>query len=946
MSVFTSSRAVLVFVACLAAGTAGGQVPEQIMRPGYEPTPVQEAIEARFASGNELDAELPTLLAGGRTADTERAFAIITALIEGGESARACARLPALIAAYRRTIESGATQALAGRRNARIDYFLRLGRIVQLGEIARDLCSANRPEAIEVDVAWAREQLSAAVDALAGQGLVAPAELVGNLMDVADRFLPSNVFGLLPVDIARASAIREMVRQGHRWGGEVRQELLSVDAGELFASAMNALLNRGAAEALTVEFASRALIAIMSVDAIRGRADAVYQNAGRLRAILTRVRRDGEGGLPNAAWECQVSTLELLVRLGPSTRPARPPACRGDWQYLYQETAARIFYGRLLAAPEAERRRSLLPLFITPILADIAIGVPTAPDPFREDADIVARLLNAERAARAGDTDENRFRSLGLGMEAVTENAILSASMENIATLRGAGPIYREFRALRELRFSSGEPAQVLPSSLPPPPPLVAGSGEVTLPLEDLPARQRRFDTLRRRLEREVPEFAQLTSGAPVRLQQVQAVLRPDELLLLVVTTPFGTQTMAVSATEIRSGVSGWGLARMRRAVDRLRWDLGASAVPEPSNTYSRWLDQSDGGRAFARSLAHDIYRETIGPVEAMLEGKNRLIVISSGPLTTLPFSVLVRRAPTGSDSDPAALRATPWLGDRVAISQLDSIFSFLLMRQRPVAVTPAGHQFTFVGVGDPVTYGRDLLCNNDRGVARSVAGELRSASQGFTNPHLLIRMLPRLRCTAVELDAMARMLQAPRSILLKAENATEARFRHTDISSADLIHFATHGLVGDFVGLRVTESALVLTPPSDGVDPPSDNDGFLLASDISQLRLRAQIVILSTCNSGQGEDIDSPPLGGLARAFLNAGARNLMVSFWPVNDRVGPLLTVEAVRLLRASEGRLTASEALQQAMRSLRNNTSIDGPNNSFAHPGYWASYSMISD
>ena len=88
-----------------------------------------------------------------------------------------------------------------------------------------------------------------------------------------------------------------------------------------------------------------------------------------------------------------------------------------------------------------------------------------------------------------------------------------------------------------------------------------------------------------------------------------------------------------------------------------------------------------------------------------------------------------------------------------------------------------------------------------------------------------------------------------------------------------------------------------------------------------------------------------APGLSGLARAFFYAGARNLLVSHWPVRDDVASRLTVDTLRR-QAADPKLSRAEAFQQAMRAIRNDASHDSATDTWAHPNAWAPFSLIGD
>jgi CHAT domain-containing protein len=352
--------------------------------------------------------------------------------------------------------------------------------------------------------------------------------------------------------------------------------------------------------------------------------------------------------------------------------------------------------------------------------------------------------------------------------------------------------------------------------------------------------------------------------------------------------------------------------------------------------------DAREGPPRFSRQIAYNLYRELVAPVEAVLAGKRRLYVVAAGSLASLPFSVLVTRPPEGADDDPAALRGTAWLTDAYALVHLPTIRSLALLRG---AGGQSRHDGAFMGFGDPVLLGAPPPEEMDRG-----RGPALSSPPPTDTRMAGLRELARLPRTARELEAMRRAFAAPESAIHLAEHATESEVRAADLSGVRILAFATHGITpGDSVRVGqawrtaaetfgLSEPGLVLTPPA---RPGDADDGFLAASEVAALRLDADWVILSACNTATGESARQG-LSELSRAFFYAGARNLLASHWPVADEVAARLTVRTVAL---EQGGMPRAEAFQLAMREIRMDASHDA-RESWAHPFYWAPFVLIGD
>jgi CHAT domain-containing protein len=145
-------------------------------------------------------------------------------------------------------------------------------------------------------------------------------------------------------------------------------------------------------------------------------------------------------------------------------------------------------------------------------------------------------------------------------------------------------------------------------------------------------------------------------------------------------------------------------------------------------------------------------------------------------------------------------------------------------------------------------------------------------------------------------LQAEAQALGAPPSSVYLRKDATVTKVKSLDLSDVRVVAFATHGLVaGDLPALA--EPAVALTPPA---EPTKEDDGLLRASDVPQLKLNADWVVLSACNTAAADGTPGAEgLSGLAKAFFHAGARSLLVSHWPVDSVATVKLTTSAFRAL-----------------------------------------------
>ena len=265
------------------------------------------------------------------------------------------------------------------------------------------------------------------------------------------------------------------------------------------------------------------------------------------------------------------------------------------------------------------------------------------------------------------------------------------------------------------------------------------------------------------------------------------------------------------------------------------------------------------------------------------------------------------------------------YLGNSVAISVLPSVAA--LRDLRAVAGRSKAPQ-PFIGFADPAFAGADT----DR---RNVADAANLCRQGEPIDPAVLRGLPRLRESADEVKRIATALGAGSDAVVTGAAVTERRVRESDLARYRVVAFATHGLLPEELRCQA-EPALALTPPA---TPTKGEDGLLDASEVATLKLDADWVVLSACDTaGSDGTLGGESLSGLARAFFYAGARALLVSHWAVAS--GP--TVDLTTGMFAAQARdstIGKAEALRRAQNALRSRPQT-------AHPFFWAPFVVVGD
>jgi CHAT domain-containing protein len=346
----------------------------------------------------------------------------------------------------------------------------------------------------------------------------------------------------------------------------------------------------------------------------------------------------------------------------------------------------------------------------------------------------------------------------------------------------------------------------------------------------------------------------------------------------------------------------------------------------------------------FDLAAAHELYVALFGPVETLIKDKPQLLIVPTGPLTALPFHLLVTEKPAIAlprmqSNDMAGYRDAGWLVRRHAVTVLPSVANLKALR---VSVRKGQGTKPMIGFGDPV-FARDQIAASvgQRASTVKIAARTRAYAEYWqgasVNRAKLAEALPPLPDSADELKAVAAKLGASSSDIHLGRDATEANVKRLPLADYRVVYFATHGLVaGDVEGLG--EPSLALTLPN---EPSELDDGLLTASEVAQLELNADWVVLSACNTAASEKPGAEALSGLARAFFYAGARALLVSHWGIDSKAAARLSTSTFDIMN-SDRTIGRAEALRRAMLAYLDDRS-DIWN---AYPGFWGSFSLVGE
>lgn len=457
----------------------------------------------------------------------------------------------------------------------------------------------------------------------------------------------------------------------------------------------------------------------------------------------------------------------------------------------------------------------------------------------------------------------------------------------------------------------------------------------------------KKVESEREQLETEIrrkhPQYAEIQYPTPLSLEAIQGLLDERTVLLEYALGHEASFLFAVSQDDFL-------VARLPSAstisdsVTKLRQAISL----KPTSDLSAYVTQ-----------ASELYKTLIRPASKLLERKKELIIVPDGILHYLPFEVLLSSG--GMKARRTPRRQLPYLVRDYAISYVPSA-SVLASLRRPLERPPTlvgcvvGRGFAsqreatpppqkmFLAYADPVYDQREPEATSPIGlVVRSVFGE--------GTPW----KLRRLQYSRQEVQRIAALYPKGEVDLHLGQDATEEHVKTEGrLSHYRFIHFAAHGLLNEN---KPPYSGIVLTLPQKKDSRPKTQDrqtqqhrqvplmnnkprtkdpvedGLLQVYEIFNLKLNADLVVLSACETGLGKEVKGEGLIGLTRAFLYAGTPLVVVSLWKVEDRSTAELMTQFYRHLK--DGQRSKADALRQAQLELIR---------AGAHPYFWAPFVLV--
>jgi CHAT domain-containing protein/tetratricopeptide (TPR) repeat protein len=443
------------------------------------------------------------------------------------------------------------------------------------------------------------------------------------------------------------------------------------------------------------------------------------------------------------------------------------------------------------------------------------------------------------------------------------------------------------------------------------------------------------YEELQVQIRARSPRYAALTQPQPLSLAEIQQqVLDPDTLLLEYSLGDEASHLFVVSQSSIT-----WRQLPKRSEIEaatrRVR-ELLTATQPQPGDTEAKYQARVKKARESYWTQAAELSRMLLGPVASRLGGK-RLVIVADGALQYIPFAALPAPSPGNDVGRNSGAEPQPLFVEHEIVS-LPSASALATLRRETAGRKPA--EKSLAVLADPVFTDDDTRVGRNVGAA-GAKEKTRSADPdemdivslqmtrsgretGVVGAEAGFGRLLNTRREAAAISALVPERERMQALDFEASRTTALR---PELGEYRIIHFATHGMLNN---VHPELSGIVLSLVDKEGRP---QDGFLRLQDIYNLKLSAELVVLSACQTGLGKDIKGEGLIGLARGFMYAGAPRIVTSLWKVDDRATSELMKRFYQGMFGTE-RLRPAGALRQAQLSI-------WKQKQWREPYYWAAF-----
>ena len=443
----------------------------------------------------------------------------------------------------------------------------------------------------------------------------------------------------------------------------------------------------------------------------------------------------------------------------------------------------------------------------------------------------------------------------------------------------------------------------------------------------ELSALEAQYQQVQQTIRARYPAYEQMMHPDAVTLREIQTkVLGDDQSLLLEYV--LGNERSYLWVVS-RSGFESYELPGKNEIEESARnlYGLLTALQPRPGETFA---DRQARTRKAEEMLPNEIIQLSklvLAPVAEKL-GKKRLIIVADGALQYIPFQVLTLTNTRNENSTASTEMPIPLLLDHEIVNQPSASTLALLLTDSIDRARPAG---SVAILADPVFEADDARLRERNIVAtpRKLGGsETDEVSRVFRDVGQSIdhRRIPRLLESRQEAEAIVSVVPWRTAFKALDFDANRSTLSTPSFGQYRILHFATHTMIDN----QNPEFSGILLSLIDSKGHPVD--GFLSMSDIYDLRLSSNLVVLSACNTALGKDVKGEGLVGLTRGFLYAGASGVTASLWKVDDEATAKL------MSRFYEGMfqrgLTPAAALREAQIAMWNEKR-------WRSPYFWAAF-----
>lgn len=427
---------------------------------------------------------------------------------------------------------------------------------------------------------------------------------------------------------------------------------------------------------------------------------------------------------------------------------------------------------------------------------------------------------------------------------------------------------------------------------------------------QEIDALTTEYEQLQARIRETSPRFTALTQPAPLSASEIQKqVLDPDTLLLEYALSEQKSFVWAVTRNSVKSFELP-ARDKIEQAARRYYELLTARGRAIPNETLEQRQRRLDQAEAEYSTAAKALSQMLLGPVAAELQ-QQRLVIVGEGVLQYVPFAAL-----PGADGTPLIIRHE--------IVSLPSASVLAVLRNETANRKPATRNVAVLA--DPVFSPNDprlAVANNAHGTPVTDAGDTqRSASESG------VAELSRLRFSRQEADEISRLAGEKRNLKALDFAASRSVAMSEQLSDYRIVHFATHGLINNH---HPDLSGIVLSLVDQQGRP---QNGFLRLYDVYNMKLDADLVVLSACQTALGKEIKGEGLVGLTRGFMYAGAPRVVASYWRIDDRAtADMMKRFYTAMLRDG---LRPAAALRAAQVSMSQDKRWQSPH-------YWAAFTI---